>query len=103
MRLILDFSKAKQTLCHAYTDVMACIDDETPRKVTITHDGCHQGDVEGPATACEDPSIDQQQAWAVAMVLTRRENVRPAGQPFWDPKSQKMTIPLCSATRRRIG
>lgn len=102
MRLILDFSNARQGLCHSYTGVMARIDGDVPVAVTITHDGCHRGTLEGPTTSCEDPTIDSEQAWAVAMLLTRRESVRPSGPPFYDYERRHMSFPLTASSRPRI-
>lgn len=60
------------------------------------------GDVDGPTTDCGTPVVDRQQAWTVAMLLTRRESVKPAGESFWDPQTRRMSFPLKSETRAWI-
>lgn len=91
------------TACHSYTGVAASIDGSDPVIITITHDGCQAGRIDTQTTECGEPMIDHQQAWTVAMLLTRREAIRPAGEPFWDASARRMSFPLRSDTRARIS
>lgn len=103
MRMVLDFTHARQTACHSYTGVTARMDNGKPHVVTIMHDGCRSGSIGGETVACGTPEVDHDQAWSVAMLLTRRESVRPAGEPFWNPELRQMSFPMRSSARSRIS
>lgn len=102
MQLIIDYSNARMTRCHSYVGITARIDDRPSRAITITHDGCYFGNAPDDGVTTESFSIDESQAWSVAMLLTGRETAKPIDGGFRDEETRTVAYALRSRVRPPI-
>lgn len=98
VRMTIDFTDARTTLCHSYVGVRARLNDDDEVLITIRPDGCEIGQSSETTVACDHPEIDMTQAEAVAMLLTGSEALQPR-KGEWDKDRRCITYPLGKSRR----
>lgn len=102
MRLHLDLSSAGVTRGHSYAGVVARVDGGPPTTVIVDHDGCRLDDGGEEKVACDSFHIDNEQAWAVAMLLLGRPSLRPSGPGFLGADGTTLSFDLVDGRRGPI-